>query len=94
MHIFSSKVYPSTKIEEESNWSYDMFEGFKMKHSSWDIFGEYEVEGSYEQYDVLQHNGPRTIGQRHFILPFSIHVAGTNIIYSCTKPINIFTNSL
>ena len=54
-----------------------MFDGFKMKNSSWDIAGDYEVEGIYvREYEVFEFNSPRTIDQRHFALQFSIYVEG------------------
>ena len=59
-----------------------MFEGFIRSNSSWDMAGNYQVEGSYERefaiFDdpfVISNNADRKV----FTLPFSIYVEGDKV---------------
>jgi len=57
-----------------------MFEGFKVKNSTWDIAGDYEVEGFYEKELIIDSNirdAQSNVERRRVTHQFSIYVEGT-----------------
>ncbi len=57
-----------------------MFEGFKVKRSTWDIAGDYEVEGFYEKELIIDSNirdAQSNVERRRVTHQFSIYVEGT-----------------
>ena len=69
------------EINNSEQWSYDLFEGFSVSNSSWEIAGDYVVEASHEREFRIDPNSFRSIiDRRQFTLPFSIYVEGI-IVY-------------
>ena len=65
------------EINNSEKWSYDLFEGFSVSNSSWEIAGDYVVEASHERELRIDPNSFQSIiDRRQFTLPFSIYVEG------------------
>ena len=74
------------EINNSEKWSYDLFEGFSVSNSSWEIAGHYVVEASHEkEFRINPNSFQSTIDRRQFTLPFSIYVEGIWITFYMIK---------